>query len=187
MNVYNDGSKLNDQTGTGIFNEDGRQELNSLSFCLSNLATVFQAEIFAINQAAIYVQSLDNYKFIKFFVDLQAALQALNKKDFSSWLVADTVHNLNLIPGQVRLVWIKAHVGHLGNKTADTLAKTGTILDVISPVALPKQVTKQAIRFSIDKMWNLEWTQYNDGQQSKQFWVAFSVVFMYGKCMNKDC
>ena len=79
------------------------------------------------------------------------------------------MHNLNLIPGKVRFVWIKAHVGHEGNERADDLAKTGTLLPNITQVALPKQATKAAIKLAIDEIWDFQWSQYHDGRQSKQF------------------
>ena len=80
------------------------------------------------------------------------------------------MHNLNLIPGNVRLVWIKAHVGHAGNECADVLAKEGTTKPDVARVALPKQATKIAIRNAIEEIWDFQWSQYPDGRQSKQFY-----------------
>ena len=170
LNVFTDGSKFNGKVGAGVFIKTGCTNVTSLSFRLPDKASVFQAEIYAINQAALFIHNLPNFQFIKFFVDSQAALLALNSKDISSRLVGDTVHNLNLISGSVRLVWIKAHVGHEGNETADKLAKLGTTRPTPAPLALPKQVAKQAIKEAIDEMWHFEWYQYNDGRQSKQFY-----------------
>ena len=144
--------------------------LAELSFRLPNKASVFQAEVFAINQAAIFLQNQTNIFFTKFFIDSQAALLALNNKTVTSRLVGDTMHNLNLIPGNIRLVWIKAHVGHEGNERADVLAKEGTTKADIAQIALPKQATKIAIRNAIDEIWDFQWSQYHDGRQSKQFY-----------------
>ena len=170
INVYTDGSKYNSQVGAGVYIHHKDLVLAELSFRLPNKSSVFQAEVFAINQAAIFLQSLPNIFFTKFFVDSQAALLALNNKSITSRLVGDTVHNLNLIPGNTRLVWIKAHVGHDGNERADTLAKEGTRLTNVARVALPKQATKLAIRKAIDDIWDFQWTRYHDGRQSKQFY-----------------
>ena len=170
INVFTDGSKYNGKVGSGVLIRRGPNTIIELSFRLPDKASVFQAEIFAINQAAIILQNLTNCFYIKFFVDSQAALLALNKKTINSRLVGDTIHNLNLITGKARLVWIKAHVGHDGNERADQLAKEGTTLPTISPVSLPKQATKAAIKTAIDEIWALQWTQYHDGRQSKQFY-----------------
>ena len=170
VNVYTDGSKFNDKVGAGVFITINGGESLSRSFRLPNKASVFQAEIFAINQAALLLRDFPPHlQYIKFFVDSQAALLALNNASVSSRLVGDTVHNLNNLMHPVRLVWIKAHVGHHGNERADELAKLGTSLDVITHVDLPKQATKQAIKFAIDENWKLQWSLYNDGRQSKQF------------------
>ena len=170
INVYTDGSKYNGQVGAGVFIRQDNLVLAELSFRLPNKSSVFQAEIYAINQAAIFLQHLPNIFFTKIFVDSQAALLALNNKSITSRLVGDTVHNLNLISGNIRLVWIKAHVGHEGNEKADSLAKVGTTLADIARIALPKQATKLAIRQAIDDIWDFQWTRYHDGRQSKQFY-----------------
>lgn len=171
VNVYTDGSKFNDKVGAGVFITIDKDHSIARSFRLPNRASVFQAEVFAINQAALILQALPHSnKYIKFFVDSQAALLSLNNTSINSRLVGDTVHNLNCVEGHVRLVWIKAHVGHPGNEQADELAKLGTSLDNISHVDLPKQATKHAIKIATDENWKLQWTLYNDGRQSKQFY-----------------
>ena len=176
INVFTDGSRYNDRVGAGvhIVTQSPTVDTNVIfqeSYRLPDKATVFQAEIYAINRAAIFLQQL-NPAFIKIYVDSQAALLALNNKNISSRLVGDTVHNLNLIQGTVRLVWIKAHVGHPGNEKADALAKQGTRLPNIQRIALPKQATKSAIKFAIDEIWKFLWASYNDGRQSKQFYPS---------------
>ena len=170
VNVYTDGSKFKGKVGSGVLVTAGRQTLAEMSFRLPDKASVFQAEIFAINQAAIFLQNSTRSSYIKFFVDSQAALMALNNKNVTSRLVGDTMHNLNLVPGLIRLVWIKAHVGHKGNERADGLAKAGTSVPSISHLSLPRQATKFAIKAAIDEIWTFQWQSYNDGRQSKQFY-----------------
>ena len=132
-NVYTDGSKLNNKVGSGVFIETNNSSCE-LSFRLPDESSVFQAEIFAINQAAIALRNYDT-KYTKFFVDSQAAPLALNRSTITLRLVGDTVHNLNLLSESIRLVWIKAHAGHAGNEKADDLAKAGTSLTYINPIA----------------------------------------------------
>ena len=92
-------------------------------------ASVFQAEILAIFQAARWLISNPNQRYIKICVDSQAALLALCAQDIKSKLVAKTVETLNLVGArmEIRLVWVKAHVGTAGNEHADMLAKASVI------------------------------------------------------------
>ena len=172
VNVYTDGSKQkNNRVGSGFYiQEFGKPDI-LCNYRLPNTSTVFQAEIFAIHQAAIKLQSFPNV-FIKIFVDSQAALLALNNKHrITSRLVGDTIHNLNLVPGTVRLVWIKAHVGHEGNEKADELAKEGTLLEVVqSNIAMPHQVMRSKVMTAFLEIWHYEWDKYSEARQSKQFY-----------------
>ena len=51
----------------------------------------------------------------------------------TSLFVKETKHTLNTLASKVQrlsVVWIKAHVGHEGNKEADRLARAGTTNNV---------------------------------------------------------
>ena len=65
-------------------------------------------------------------QYIKIFSDSQAAILALNSNTVTSSLVKQTIITLNLLANstkRVEICWIKAHVGHDGNKRADQLAR----------------------------------------------------------------
>ena len=67
----------------------------------------------------------DSDRYVKFFSNSRAAIQALNSAIVTSQVVKDTINALNLVGGKVdrlELAWIKAHVGHWGNEKADQLA-----------------------------------------------------------------
>ena len=64
-------------------------------------------------------------QYIKIFSDSQAAILALNSNSVTS-LVKQTIITLNQLADctkRVEICWIKAHVGHDGNKRADQLAR----------------------------------------------------------------
>ena len=131
FNVYTDGSKLNDQTGAGVAIYKGGSEIASDCYRLPNGTTVFQAEITAIAKAAEMLTGLQDgrVKYVKIFVDSQAAIRAVGNAKVNSRAVAQAIDNLNRLAGctvSVTLVWIPAHKGHLGNERADVLAKEGS-------------------------------------------------------------
>ena len=64
-----------------------------------------------------------------FFVDSQAAIQALKGRTIKSKLVKDCIALLNELAKQtasVEINWIQAHVGHDRNELADKQAKLGS-------------------------------------------------------------
>ena len=100
---------------------------------LPETTTVFQAEVIAIREASIAINNrMDmGFKYLKFFCDSQAALKALNNKNVSSRTVLQTYESLDRLAQAVNrctLVWIKAHVGHIGNEEADSLARRATTI-----------------------------------------------------------
>ena len=64
---------------------------------------------------------------ITIYVDSQAAIKALNKLDTKNALVKNCKTKLNRLSegNDVKLSWIPAHVGYIGNEIADRLAKLG--------------------------------------------------------------
>ena len=177
FSAYTDGSRKDDQTGSGYVIYEGEVERESASFRLPNYATVFQAEIKAVERAALAARNLwsDEMKVVKFFVDSQAALLALGKGSLSSKSVADAVLALNDLAKltRVQLAWIPAHKGHEGNERADELAKIGSesndrnaFLNIGRPSA---SVRAELGEFSYRK-WNEEWGTSKGMHHSKTFY-----------------
>ena len=74
------------------------------------------------------MQSSKKIKFLKIFTDSQAALLAIDKVVISSTMVRDAVCTLEELTNKIqniKLLWIKAHIGHEGNEIADRQAKLG--------------------------------------------------------------
>jgi hypothetical protein len=104
----------------------------------------------AIHQAALHLRQTyskgDVYKFV-ILSDSQSALRALGKTWTSSILLQKCVDALNDLStiAEVDLRWIKAHVNHIGNEHADSLAKSGAVKhfpDVILHIE-PQMLTSQ--------------------------------------------
>ena len=101
-NIYTDGSKTENHVGAGFTIMHNKQEITSSSIKLSPNATVFQAEILAIKEAAVALTDMiehnngEQIMYVKILTDSQAALQALNTATITSKLVLDTIEKLNI-------------------------------------------------------------------------------------------
>ena len=118
------------------------------SFRLPQYCSVFQAEIKAIKEAASALLRTEKYKFVRFFIDSQAAIKALDSREITSCLVRDAKNELNKAARnrRITLYWTRAHIGTEGNEFADRAAKEGGQLALVEDIAMPKVELHNKIR-----------------------------------------
>jgi ribonuclease HI len=169
---YTDGSKTTSGVGSGVYGEKPKFKL-----CrnLGTMATVFQAEIFAI-LLCLQENIRRNFKrrTILIYCDSQAALKALNSFEVKSKLVWECLQLLNTLStcNKVILSWIPAHVGHEGNEEADTLAKRGASNTFIGPepfLGLSNCNFRTRIKEETAKKQVTHWINYEGARQAKLF------------------
>ena len=169
-NVYTDGSKMNEQVGAGVYISRSDKSTVEACFRLPDHATVFQAEIMAIREAADILANLDNLTQIKFYVDSQAALRALQNHMVKSKLVLQTIQQLRKVPTRhITFVWTKAHIGNPGNEKADELAKLGTTQDNILDTPTAQCTFDSMLQKKLREVWDTEWLTYPAARQSKLY------------------
>ena len=112
-------------------------------------------------------------KFVRIFVDSQAAIKALDSKKITSKLVMETIRTLNIasMGKQVSIYWTKAHIGTIGNERADEGAKKGGLLETIHHVSLLGSECKNKIEEYFYKQWETEWTDYKKARLTKLFYA----------------
>ena len=168
-NVYTDGSKKEGQVGSGVYIVRSQQMIHQLSYRLPDEASVFQAEVVAIREAARVLIPITDLTTIKFYVDSQAALRTFQKDIITSKTALQTIHMINSIKAsQIIFVWTKAHIGIEGNEHADRLAKAGTTLEDMLDIPLPSTISGQLME-ALRGRWDHEWTQHTECRQSKLF------------------
>ncbi|XP_076236051.1 uncharacterized protein LOC143180302 [Calliopsis andreniformis] len=124
---YTDGSRKKGITGAAWTHEDGtdRRVLK-----LGKLATVFQAEVMAIQDCAEMLMGRDTrHRRIAICSDSQAAQKALSKPAHKSISVMECKKRINDLAGRgnkIVIVWVLGYEGFDGNEMADKLANQGS-------------------------------------------------------------
>jgi ribonuclease HI len=127
LHIFSDGSKTGCNVGCAslVFRPAEIQPSVVLRRRLASYCTVFQAEMLGLSLGAEWAAERHIFGFtIKFFVDNQSLLHALNSFHVSASLRALQLTLQRLAEHHtVSLHWIPAHQGHLGNEEADRNAK----------------------------------------------------------------
>ena len=173
LNIYTDGSKMNERVGAAYVFSKVNDFVTEKFFRLPNYCTVFQAEIKAIKEAAQRLSISQEYKYVRIFVDSQAALRALESKQITSTLVGDTIRTLNIasLGRNITLHWTRAHIGTIGNERADEGAKKGGMLEISDNINVPKAERMQRIEKFFYDQWGKSWNEYKKARMTKLFYI----------------
>lgn len=183
--IFTDGSKIQNKVGSAFLIYKNSTRFVERKFRLPNTATVFQAELYAIFQAAIFLQSECNNDNVtcQFFSDSMSALMALRATEIISSLVLNTIQALNKLSESgpsIFLYWIRSHSGNVGNEEVDSLAKAATTLSVVSHVPLPRSQVRVQVLEKLRLRWKQLWSDYPEARHSKLF------IFESNKKLGKD-
>ena len=173
---YTDGSKLESgRTGAGVHFPGGK--INDLVIYLGYYSSVFQAEVLAITLAAErlanYVSQDHEVERVTIYSDSQAAIKAVSAIRTKSHMVEQCVDALNSLGTltEVRVQWTRAHIGTIGNETADFLAKEGAMMRCAGPdpfLPVPYSACKMAVYRWISEDSKRKWSNLSSCKLTKE-------------------
>ena len=156
--IYTDGSKDNDRVGCGtiIDNSSFKQRLPSN-------ASIFTAEVTAIDLALDAITESDDDHFIIFSDSLSVLLSLHNMKLDNPLILKllEKLHHLSCAHKTIHLCWIPSHIGIRGNEAADMAAKESLNLDITAS-EVPYTDLKCHINHFISNKWQERWSSCPD-------------------------
>ena len=174
--LYTDGSKMECGTGAGWAACVNDTVVAEDSTYLGSEASVFQAEVLAIEQALRWIiETCDKGTEALIRSDSLSAIQAITSPTTSSRMVHACKQVLRQAKENHRIGirWIKGHADHTGNELADLLARKGSAMkcDSVGPeLPLPMSTIKRSLKAHFMAKWQQRWTHSTKGcRQSKIF------------------
>ena len=150
---YTDGSKSADAVGAAFWGPSHAQ------FRLPFFCSVFSAELFAIQQVVHYIEKEGIVSSVV-CSDSKSSLISIRNKSSSNKLVCDIQHTLlsTFSKGiSIRFLWIPGHVDILGNSKADELARAGSSLATVTPLAATVEEATRVVADALATHAQLKW------------------------------
>ena len=172
--IYTDGSKEDGRVGAGWAISRGDEIVGEGSLRLNDEATVFQAEVVAIREALVWLNTSKKYKesSVCIWSDSKAAISAILKVTHKSKTTFECANHLAIAQESrlVQLSWIKGHAGNTGNELADMLAKKGNLITSSEGIRIPipLRYAKSKIEDLYYSQWKRRWNEEPDCGQTRE-------------------
>ena len=175
INIFTDGSKYTENNtdcvgAAFVAYTNNNTILKTSKFKLHGVCTVFQAELFAINEACQWALKT-NYNSTCIYSDSMSALLALKQRSSTNYLVQSIHGSLAKANDNNRIItfqWVKAHADLNGNEVADAAAKSAARSHLsMSYDYLPLSFAKNKLKEEYLKIWNDNYVESTTGQHTK--------------------
>ena len=151
QHIYTDGSKDGPNVASACVSQNHTRKCR-----LPDNASIFTAEIQAINMALDYIKDANLSK-VLIFSDSLSVLQSINNCKLDNPLVQDILLRFhNLSSKHIILCWLPSHTGIKGNEKADLAAKSALLLPP-SNFKLPYTDFKPVINKYLFNKWQSVW------------------------------
>ncbi|GBO14511.1 hypothetical protein AVEN_228769-1 [Araneus ventricosus] len=125
INVFTDGLKTEHKVGAAFCVLTNDLWAYQWPAKPNDNSTVFQAELTALNETVIYASHLPNHNTFKIHVDNRGSIMASSNSK-STNQTARQIFKIRLTNPRIKVSWLKAHRGNVGNERLDELAKDAT-------------------------------------------------------------
>ncbi|GBL90274.1 hypothetical protein AVEN_130375-1 [Araneus ventricosus] len=122
---------------------------------------VFQAELLTIEEACLWASKTNQQ--IKVWSDSEMSLRSFASIDTKS-PIAQQTQEILLKSTNIKLGWIRAHVGYSGNEAADVLAKKATQEGIHTYIPAPRNHIKSLLQNESIIRWQKEWDNGETGR-----------------------
>ncbi|GBM32343.1 hypothetical protein AVEN_10675-1 [Araneus ventricosus] len=147
---------------------------------LNDNNTVFQAELTALHEAVIYASHLPNHNTSKIHVDNRASIMASSNSK-STNETARKIFKILLSNPRIKVSWVKAHAGNIGNERADQLEKDATQHgQPYSHTKLPKPHIKGLLRKRMLEEWQTSCKNGDTGRKIYNIMPSVSLLPLTG-------
>ena len=151
--IYTDGSKMNNLTAAAAVGRDVSKSLR-----INSQASIFTAELVALNLSLDIVRRSKRKKFAIFSDSLSSLLAIINRHLETGYVqkfITD-YSQLSNFGKTIILVWIPSHIGIRGNELADEAAKSALNLSM-SAVKCPATDLYPDVVNLCQRLWQAEW------------------------------
>ncbi|KAJ2946800.1 hypothetical protein O0L34_g12863 [Tuta absoluta] len=170
--IYTDGSKIDGKVGAALTLWQNGAEVKMKKYKLEPFCTVYQAEMYALHQAIDMASEIEGNT-VNILSDSRSALETLqNRISFHpiAFNIKKKISELKNEGKNLRLFWIRAHVGTVGNERADELAKQAAHKKTRADYSnCPPSFIKRSIRQNSLHEWNERYIKGETAAVTKLF------------------
>ncbi|XP_072948357.1 uncharacterized protein [Epargyreus clarus] len=176
--VYTDGSKHDGLVGAAFvaYHPDGNIKTRKLK--LHSCCSVFQAELLAILRALEYCAAKGVASVTILSDSKSALLEIQNRNSTNSFVVEihNLIHNIQLI-GSIEFVWVRSHIGLIGNEAADQAAKEAASLHSSPDLSkFPISFAKYNLKLETDRLTDDRYRAETKGAHTRLWCPSINII-----------